>query len=291
GLVLIKEWNPLLILFWVMRRMHPNRGKIAAIDANEGTTLVDAETDEEKVALDAESQGRTNLKTKVHLVKENVNATTIDANEGTTLVDAETDEEKVALDAESQGRTNLKTKVHLVKENVNATSKGVSAVIAPKLVSTPEPTMFDDKDVTMKMAQTLIKLKAEKARIPDEKIAQKLHDEEVRKVAARDEQKRCDMEKALELQRQLDEREDDIDWSVVVEHVKERQLDSIKRYQDLKKKPVSVAQARKNMMIYLKNMAGYKIEFFKGMTYDEIRPIFIRDYNKIQTLFKQDKDV
>nr|GEV56465.1 reverse transcriptase domain-containing protein [Tanacetum cinerariifolium] len=103
------------------------------------------------------------------------------------------------------------TKVHLVKENVNATSKGVSAVIAPKLVSNPEPTMFDDKDVTMKMAQTLIKLKVEKARIPDEKIAQKLHDEEVRKVAARDEQKRGDMEKALELQRQLDEREDDID--------------------------------------------------------------------------------
>nr|GEV00882.1 hypothetical protein [Tanacetum cinerariifolium] len=38
-------------------------------------------------------------------------------------------------------------------------------------------------------------------------------------------------------------------------------------------------------------MAGYKMKFFKGMTYDEIRPIFEREYNKIQTLFKQDKDV
>nr|GEW76222.1 hypothetical protein [Tanacetum cinerariifolium] len=45
------------------------------------------------------------------------------------------------------------------------------------------------------------------------------------------------------------------------------------------------------MMIYLKNMAGYKMEFFKGMTYDEIRPIYEREYNKVQTLFKQDKDV
>nr|GFA85444.1 hypothetical protein [Tanacetum cinerariifolium] len=38
-------------------------------------------------------------------------------------------------------------------------------------------------------------------------------------------------------------------------------------------------------------MAGYKMEFFKGMTYDEIEPIFEREYNKIQTLFKQDKYV
>nr|GFA47722.1 hypothetical protein [Tanacetum cinerariifolium] len=143
----------------------------------------------------------------------------------------ETDKEEFALNAESQGRTNLKTKVQLVKENVNAGSKGVSDVIAPELVNTIEPTVFDDEDATMKMAQTLIKLKAEKARILDEKIAQKLHDEE-----------------------QLDEREDDIDWSAIAEQVKDRQSDSIKRYQDLKKKPVSVTQAKKNMMIYLKNI-------------------------------------
>nr|GEW12906.1 hypothetical protein [Tanacetum cinerariifolium] len=99
-----------------------------------------------------------------------------------------------------------------------------------------------------------------------------------------DEQERVDMEKALELQRQLDEKEDDIHWSVVAEQVKERQSDSSKRYQDLKKKPVSVAQARKNVMIYLKNMAGYKMKFFKGMTYDEIRPIFEREYNKDNNL-------
>nr|GEV39360.1 hypothetical protein [Tanacetum cinerariifolium] len=103
-----------------------------------------------------------------------------------------------------KGRTNLKTKVHLVKENVNVASKGVSAVIAPELVSTAEPTVFDDEDVTMTMAQTLIKLKAEKARILYEKIAQKQHDEEVRKVTAREEEERADMGKALEPQRDLD---------------------------------------------------------------------------------------
>ncbi|GKE54982.1 hypothetical protein Tco_1490138 [Tanacetum coccineum] len=35
------------------------------------------------------------------------------------------------------------------------------------------------------------------------------------------------------------------------------------RYQALKKKPITVAQARKNMMEYLKNMANYKMSYFK----------------------------
>nr|GEX75881.1 hypothetical protein [Tanacetum cinerariifolium] len=43
----------------------------------------------------------------------------------------------------------------------------------------------------------------------------------------------------------------------------ERQSDAVRKYQALKRKPVSVAQARKNMMIYLKNMAGYKMEFLR----------------------------
>nr|GEU67918.1 hypothetical protein [Tanacetum cinerariifolium] len=169
-----------------------------------------------------------------------------DPDKGITLVDVDTDKEEVAMDAESQERTNL-----------NAASRGVSAVIAPELVSIAEPTVFNDEDATMTMAQTLIKLKAETARILDEKIAPKLHDEEVQKAAIRDEQERADMEKALELQKQLDERENDIDWSDVAEQ----------------------------------NMLGYKIEFFNEMTYDEIRPIFEREYNKVHALFKKDKYV
>ncbi|GJZ91604.1 hypothetical protein Tco_0663531 [Tanacetum coccineum] len=88
---------------------------------------------------------------------------------------------------------------------------------------------------------------------------------EMARAAAREEQERIDFEKALELQKQLDEREetDNIDWNTIAEQVQERQSDTIKRYQTLKKKPVSVAQARKNMMIYLKNMAGYKMGYFK----------------------------
>nr|GEX49435.1 hypothetical protein [Tanacetum cinerariifolium] len=90
---------------------------------------------------------------------------------------------------------------------------------------------------------------------------------------------------------EYDDKEENIDWSAVAEHVQERHLDNIRKYQNLKKKPVSIAQARKNMIIYLKNMAGYKMEHFRGMTFDKVRPIFKREYKKVQTLFNPDKDV
>ncbi|GJV86916.1 hypothetical protein Tco_1530854 [Tanacetum coccineum] len=45
------------------------------------------------------------------------------------------------------------------------------------------------------------------------------------------------------------------------------------------------------MMIFLKNMAGYKMNYFKGMSYDKIRPIFEEEYRKLQTLYKKDNEV
>nr|GEW28383.1 hypothetical protein [Tanacetum cinerariifolium] len=49
-------------------------------------------------------------------------------------------------------------------------------------------------------------------------------------------------------------------------------------------------EVRKNMMIYLKNMAGFKMDFFKGMTYSEIRPIFERHYNLIKAFLKKGEE-
>nr|GEY93497.1 hypothetical protein [Tanacetum cinerariifolium] len=56
-----------------------------------------------------------------------------------------------------------------------------------------------------------------------------------------------------------------INWNDVVDQVKrkEKQDNTVMRYQALKRKPVTKAQARKNMMVYLKNMAGFKMDFFK----------------------------
>nr|GFB39956.1 hypothetical protein [Tanacetum cinerariifolium] len=59
------------------------------------------------------------------------------------------------------------------------------------------------------------------------------------------------------------------------------------RYQALKRKHVTEAQARKNMMVYLKNMVGFKMDFFRGMTYTDIRPIFEKHYNLNQALLER----
>nr|GFA40353.1 hypothetical protein [Tanacetum cinerariifolium] len=54
---------------------------------------------------------------------------------------------------------------------------------------------------------------------------------------------------------------------------------SVKKYQALKRKLQTEAQARKNMMVYLKNVASFKIDYFKGMTYDDIHPIFEKHFD------------
>nr|GEV66210.1 ribonuclease H-like domain-containing protein [Tanacetum cinerariifolium] len=74
-----------------------------------------------------------------------------------------------------------------IDQDVSATTKDVSAA---------EPTVFDDEEVTMTMAQTLIKIKAKKAKLLDEQIAQSLHDEEIEKTVARDKQEKDDLKRA-----------------------------------------------------------------------------------------------
>nr|GFA14286.1 hypothetical protein [Tanacetum cinerariifolium] len=154
-----------------------------------------------------------------------------------------------------------------------------------------ESIVFDDEEVTMTMAQTLIKIKAKKSRILDEQLDKRLQDEQLEQAAAREKQEKEDFETAKVLQQQYDQKKENIDGNIVFEQMQEKHHDNIKKYQILKRKPIYVAQARKNMIVYLNNMDGYKMEHFKGMTYDRVRPIFKREYNKVQTLFIPNKDV
>nr|GEW55209.1 hypothetical protein [Tanacetum cinerariifolium] len=65
-----------------------------------------------------------------------------------------------------------------------------------------------------------------------------------------------DEQYARELHTELNK---DIDWDEVINHTK--------------------SQARKNMILYLKNVGGFKMDYFKGMSYDDIRPIFEAKFN------------
>nr|GEV83584.1 hypothetical protein [Tanacetum cinerariifolium] len=84
---------------------------------------------------------------------------------------------------------------------------------------------------------------------------------------------------ARKLQEELNQ---DIDWEVAMNHVKQKAKENpyVQRYQVMKKRPQTKAQARRNMMVYLKNTAGFTLDYFKGMSYDDIRPIFESKFNE-----------
>nr|GEX77284.1 hypothetical protein [Tanacetum cinerariifolium] len=98
----------------------------------------------------------------------------------------------------------------------------------------------------------------------DEELAQKLYAKELAKEEARQERERYNLEKAMELQRQLDQRKEnipkgdqanEIDWNDP----------QVLRYHALQNRPFSKAEVRKNMIMYLRNQGGYKQSYFKGM--------------------------
>nr|GEW63793.1 hypothetical protein [Tanacetum cinerariifolium] len=71
---------------------------------------------------------------------------------------------------------------------------------------------------------------------------------------------------------------------------KEKEENVVMRYQALKRKPQTEAQARKNMMIYLRNMARFKMDYFKGMKYDDIHPIFEKYFNSNVAFLQKTKE-
>nr|GFC43476.1 hypothetical protein [Tanacetum cinerariifolium] len=87
-----------------------------------------------------------------------------------------------------------------------------------------------------------------------------------------------DEQYARELHAELNK---NIDWDEAIDHVKRKAKEdpAVKIYQVLKRKPQTEAQARKNMMTYLKNVAAFRMDYFKGMSYDDIRPIFGAKFN------------
>ncbi|GKB52967.1 hypothetical protein Tco_0903720 [Tanacetum coccineum] len=107
--------------------------------------------------------------------------------------------------------------------------------------------------------------------------------EAIRLQEQMNEEQRAQIARDEEIARQWDEEErqratseakstKEIDWNDP----------SVIRYHALKMKPKTVAQARRNMVKYLKNQGNYKISDFKGMSYNEIRPIFekVWDFNQ-----------
>nr|GFA99402.1 hypothetical protein [Tanacetum cinerariifolium] len=105
-----------------------------------------------------------------------------------------------------------------------------------------------------------------------------------------------DTEYAKKLQEELEKEHEEaykqIDWNAAFDHVQAKETQYIKRYHGFKKKPQSKSEARKNMISYLKNTKGFKMEFFKGKTYDQILLIFQARFDtNIKFLFKTREEI
>ncbi|GJT67295.1 hypothetical protein Tco_1018775 [Tanacetum coccineum] len=71
-----------------------------------------------------------------------------------------------------------------------------------------------------------------------------------------------------------------IDWSDI----------TVLRYHAQLNRPYIVAEVRKNLVMYLKNQGGYKMNYFKGMKYEDIRPIFKKVWDQIQSFAPIDSE-
>nr|GEV61114.1 hypothetical protein [Tanacetum cinerariifolium] len=148
-------------------------------------------------------------------------------------------------------------------------------------------TSKDDDDATL--AETLLNIRRSSAKDKGKGICKRLSYQRT-KEATRQDQERHNLEKALELQRQLDQRKEDvakgdqakkIDWNDP----------TVLRYHALQNRPFSEAKVRKNMIMYLKNQRGNKQSHFKGMKYKDIRLIFKRVYDQVHTFVPKDSEI
>nr|GEW03301.1 hypothetical protein [Tanacetum cinerariifolium] len=170
--------------------------------------------------------------------------------------DKKDEEDKIAKEdepAEVQEVVDVVTTAKLITEVVTAASETVTAAKESTTSSIiPAETKSKDKGKGIMVEEPKPLKKKQQIKI-DEEYARKLH---------------------AELNK-------DIDWNVAIDHVKLKAKEgpAVKRYQAMKRKPQTEARARKNMMMYLKNVAGFKLDYFKGMSYDDIHLIFEAKFN------------
>ncbi|GKB75672.1 hypothetical protein Tco_0942567 [Tanacetum coccineum] len=91
----------------------------------------------------------------------------------------------------------------------------------------------------------------------------------------------ADEERIPQEAKQTDERENVINWNDP----------DVLRYHAVQNRPFSKAEVRKNMCTHLKNQGGYKMCQFKGMRYEDIRPIFERVWNQNQAFVPKDSEI
>ncbi|GJU23229.1 hypothetical protein Tco_1156571 [Tanacetum coccineum] len=204
--------------------------------------------------------------------------------------DSESDDEEDLEDPSKQGRKITKIDKDLsislvqdegtswIQEDIEILKKIKHSTVIPEVSTTTANLVYirrsaqKRKDKGKAIMQESKPPKKVKKRVQvqmsmDEELAKKVFEEEQAKAMAEQEQERINFEAALELQK--------YDPAVL-------------RYHAQLNRPYSVAEVRKNMVMYLKNQGGYKMNYFKGIKYEDIRPIFEKVWDQIQSFAPMD---
>ncbi|GJQ90598.1 hypothetical protein Tco_0001737 [Tanacetum coccineum] len=225
------------------------------------------------------------------------------SKQGRKLFDEEV-QEKASTDTELFIQEVTPTEVIQDQEGSEKASDEVSTAGAKKDTTAEEVPIVSTAEVDISTAGgtvTYVRRSAEKRSRQDKGKAIMFEEEPKKKSKKELEQERLSYAEAIRLEEQMNEeqraqiaRDEEIarQWD---EEERKRAMDEAKttkkidwndpsviRYHSLKMKPKTIAQARRNMIKYLKNQGNYKISDFKGMSYNDIRPIFekIWDFNQ-----------
>ncbi|GKC04644.1 hypothetical protein Tco_0996254 [Tanacetum coccineum] len=239
-------------------------------------------------------------------------------------------------DVSKQGRKHLKTQLQfredafddiddLVDQGMDFVQEKDTAVLDTEKAA--NTAVFDDEDVTMAMAQTLIRMKEEKAK--EKGVVIKGVEDSSRPVRSittlqplptidpkekGDAQIEKDVEVGLRLQAELDEELRammDADYELAARMTEEEQEKytikerarllaefferrkkqlAAERAEAIRNKPPTKTQLRNLMMTYLKNMGGYKHSQLKGKSYEEIQGLYERQQKRIQDFTPMDSE-
>ncbi|GJV18662.1 ribonuclease H-like domain-containing protein [Tanacetum coccineum] len=225
------------------------------------------------------------------------------SKQGRKLSDAEV-QEKASTETELFIQEVTPTEVIQTQEGSEKGSDEVSTAGAKQGTASEEAPIVSTAEVNISTAgQTVMytRRSAEKRSRQDKGKAIMIESEPKKKSKKELEQERLSFAEAIRLEEQMNEeqraqiaRDEEIarQWDeeerqrAMAEAKSSKQIDwndpSVIRYHSQKMKPKTVAQARRNMIKYLKNQGNYKISDFKGMSYNDIRPIFekVWDFNQ-----------
>ncbi|GJV18887.1 ribonuclease H-like domain-containing protein [Tanacetum coccineum] len=226
---------------------------------------------------------------------------------------------RIQEDVGIQGRTNADTEILLDQEeptelvgDLGSGEKGEKEISTANISvstasATPEVSTAAENLVYIRRSAEKRKDKGKAIMKEDESVQKKTkkqleqerlgHEEAIRLQEQINEEERQRIARDAEIAKQLQEEFDRArqEQEVVAEADQAHDIDwsdpAVLRYHAVQNRSFSKAEVRKNMCIYLKNQGGYKLSHFKGMSYEDIRPIFERVWDQNNAFVPKDSEI